>query len=263
MLPNAMAPGCCGAQCPFPSQPTGNTTSPFPLPLGCVCRYSEAPPWCPSPVMLCSPPALHGWKRSPLGSCSKTTKELELPSPADVPAPTLLYPSGRPCPARASPTPATGPQRAVRVSQSRPPCWCHSRFPVAHLVLFNLPEHLSSGTGCPVPRAGTTGDTGDAVLGCPREQPILEALFPCAGTETCHPAGTETRHPPGSVGIAVTASRSSTSSGCGSAHRHTLMGLGKRGQDEQSWKHCWPESQQTLCIALLNKRLNGNNFYLL
>lgn len=86
---------------------------------------------------------------------------------------------------------------------------------------------------------------------------MLEALAPCLAQRYV------THHPAGSVGIDVMASRSGTSPGCVSAHCDTLTGLGERGLAEQSWKCGWPECQQTLCVALLKERLNGNNFYLL
>lgn len=86
---------------------------------------------------------------------------------------------------------------------------------------------------------------------------MLEALAPCLAQRHV------THRPAGSVGIDVTASRSGTSPGCVSAHCDTLMGLGERGLAEQSWRCGWPECQQTLCVALLKERLNGNHFYLL
>lgn len=115
------------------------------------------------------------------------------------------------------------------------PHWCQSHFPVRHPVLCNLLDHPSFGTGCLMPRAGTTGDM---MLACPQEHPTLEALALCPSTEMCHP--------PGSVGIAI------TTSGSVCAHRGGA-----------SWEDAWLGQQQTPCGALLEERLNGNHFYLL
>jgi len=152
--------------------------------------------------------------------------------------------------------------------EDRPQHGLHPRQAQAPVSCAGLPKRTHAGAGAASPSATSccsppwsTFPLAQAAP-CAGLAPEVTRVTQCWGAHGsspcwkhffCVPA--QTRHPPGSVGIAVTASRSGTSAGCASAHHDTLVGLGEWGGPSRA--------PADLHVALLQQRLNGNNFYLL
>lgn len=188
----------------------------FPLPLGCARCYSEPPLGaCPKGCSAPHQPSTGGSDRL-CGAAPKLQRNQSCPHLWRLPhsfthqedrAQRGLHPHQPQVPGEPCRCPRADPHAgATAASQSETLCcltfW--SIFP------------LAQGAPCP----GLAPRVTEVTRCCPKAQPMLEALFLCPGTETCHP--------PDSVGIAVTAFHSGTSPGCGGTHGDTLMALGKR-----------------------------------